>query len=445
MKLPDRHSLFWRLVGVLALFCLLLVSLHVDLGRKLYEASAHLPEPAKRSLLNYAQQAEAAWRERGQAGVDDFLQGLREREQVWAVVVDEHQNSLSSHPLQASERLRLNFIRQVDWSIGRPDGWPTFYMPFSDASARLVMELPQRLNPRKYNELWNVLLQRILPACLALLLGVLLFRVLIGPLAILRRQANALSAGDLSARVGAKLVSRRDELGDLARAFDHMGGRLESTVAFQRQLLRDLSHELRTPLSRLHVAAEREVDIDALRQRLEREVQGMERLIGDTLELVWLDTERPALPLEAVDVGRLWEVLRENACFETGWPASRLPCDLPADCLVLGNLNGLAQALENILRNAIRYSPEGAVVRLDGRCEEGVWHLWVEDQGPGVASSQLETIFQPFTRLSAARPGGDGFGLGLAIARSTLRLQGGELWAESASVGLRLHMKLTSV
>jgi two-component system sensor histidine kinase PfeS len=442
MKLPDRHSLFWRLVGVLALFCLLLVSLHVDLGRVLNEANARLSEPAKRSLNNYAQLAENAWRERGRAGVDDFLQTLRKREQVWAVVVDEQQRSLSSQPLDEAERLKLNFVRQVDWSVGRPGTQPTFYIPFSDGEARLVMELPQRLNPRKYSDLWDLLLHWVLPAGLAILLGVLLYRLLIGPLAILRRQANALSAGDLSARVGAKMAGRRDELGDLARAFDHMAGRLESTVAFQRQLLRDLSHELRTPLSRLNVAGEREEDIDTLRQRLKREVQGMEQLIGDTLELVWLDTERPSLPLEAVDVGRLWEVLRENACFEAGWPVAQLPCDLPADCQVLGNLNGLAQALENILRNAIRYSPEGGVVRLAGRREEGAWHLWVEDQGPGVAPSQLETIFQPFTRLSAARPGGDGFGLGLAIARSMLRLQGGELWAETTPSGLRLHLRL---
>jgi two-component system sensor histidine kinase PfeS len=445
MKLPDRHSLFWRLAGLLALFCLLLVSLHVDLGRKLNEASAHLPAPTKQHLISYAQQAEAAWRERGRVGVDDFLQALREREKVWAVVVDGQQNSLSSRPLQEAERLRLSFVRQVDWSVGRPGGWPTFSLPFSDGEARLVMELPQRFDTRKYREWWDLLLQRVLPACLAILLGVVLFRVLIGPLAILRRQANALSAGDLSARVGAKMAQRRDELGDLARAFDHMAGRLESTVAFQRQLLRDMSHELRTPLSRLHVAGEREEDVEGLRQRLKREVQTMERLIGDTLELVWLDTERPSLPLEAVDVGRLWEVLSENACFETGWSAEQLPCALPADCQVLGNLNGLAQALENILRNAIRYSPVGAVVRLDGRREEGFWHLWVEDQGPGVAPEQLETIFRPFTRLSAARPGGDGFGLGLAIARSMLRLQGGEAWAENVSTGLRVHVRLAIV
>ncbi|MOA04559.1 Sensor protein PfeS [compost metagenome] len=193
------------------------------------------------------------------------------------------------------------------------------------------------------------------------------------------------------------------------------------------------------------MTGEREQDIDALRARLEREVQGMERLIGSTLELVWLDTERPTLVLETVDIRRLWEMVREDACFESGWPAERLRCDLPADCRVHGNLNGLAQALENIVRNAIRYSPEDGIVQLAGRRDAAHWHLWVEDEGPGVDKSKLEHIFQPFTRLHASRPCNEGYGLGLSIARSMIALQGGEVWAENGAQGLRLNLRLASV
>lgn len=445
MSLPGRHSLLWRLAGVLALFCLLLVSLYADVGRMLIQTTSRLSEPAKEILRGYAQGAESAWKQDGTAGVDAFLKSLREREQVWAVVIDEQKRSLSSRPLDPEEIQRVEFLRQLDYSVGRPGSTPAFNLPFSDGKVRLVMEIPQRLNPRRYLEWWELLLERLLPALLAIVLAVLLYRVLIAPLTILRRQAAALSAGDLSARLGPQVTRRKDELGELARTFDHMAERLQGTVAFQRQLLRDLSHELRTPLSRLRVAGESEQDIEALRQRLVREVQGMEKLVGDALELVWLDTERPSLPLEEVDIVRLWDVLRENAGFETGWAIERMPCDLPADCLVLGHLNGLAQALENILRNAIRHSPDGGVVRLSGRREGGQWLLWIEDQGPGVPEGELELIFRPFTRLSAARPGGDGFGLGLAIARSMVSLQGGELWAESLAPGLRLNMRLKSV
>lgn len=445
MTVPSRHSLLWKLAGALALFCLLLVSLHVDIGRLLLQATSYLSDSTKSVLIDYAREAETALDEEGVAGLDRFLSDLRGREDVWAIAVDEHQRSLSSQPLNEEERLRLDFVRKLDFPVGRPGGKPTFYVPFSDGEARLVMELPERLSPRRYNELWEALLQRVLPSMLAVLVAVLLYRLLISPLAILRRQAVALSSGDLAARVGPQVTRRRDELGDLARTFDHMAGRLESTVAFQRQLLRDLSHELRTPLCRLRVAGEHEQDIEALRQRLEREVAGMEKLIGDTLELVWLDTERPSLPLEPVEVGQLWDVLRENACFETGWDVRQLPCELPADCRVQGHLNGLAQALENILRNAVRHSPADGVVSLGGRRDGPYWHLWVDDQGPGVAVDELERIFQPFTRLNVARPGGAGFGLGLSIARSMVSLQGGELWAESRIPGLRLNLRLKSV
>jgi len=444
MSLPGRHSLLWKLCALLALVCLLMASLQVDLHQRIYAANARLDEAAKLTLHTYARDAEHALQREGMRGLDSVLQRLREREQVWAVVVDEHQHSLASRPIEASERQKLDFVRRLDFPVGRPGGSPIYYVPFSDGRSRLVVELPARLDPRTHTHLWVLLLQQVLPACLALVLGALLYRVLIAPMVILRRQAHALSAGNLGARIGPRVARRQDELGELGRAFDHMAERLQTTVVFQRRLLRDLSHELRTPLSRLRAAGERETDITAMRQRLDREVQGMERLIADTLELVWLDTERPALPLETVEVERLWEVLREDACFESGWAAERMPCDLPADCRVLGNLNGLAQALENILRNAIRHSPPQGRVRLTGRRVQAGWHLWVEDQGPGVTADTLELIFQPFARLNAARPGADGYGLGLSIARSVVQLQGGRLWAENAQPGLRLHLELAA-
>lgn len=445
MRLPDRHSLFWTLLGGIALLSLLVISLHVDVSQRLEMATSKLSESTRQVMSGYAEEAERAWEMGGTQKVDAFLASLKAREDVWAAVVGLNDQSLSSQPLRGRERKRLHFMRTLDWSVGRPGGTPTFYMPFQRSEARLVMDLPLRLNPRKYNNIWRLLLERLLPACLAFGLGVLLYRKVIAPMAILRRQAMVLSSGDLSARVGSQLTARRDELGELARAFDHMAGRLENTVGFQRQLLRDLSHELRTPLSRLRVTGEREQDPAALRQRLEREVQGMEQLINDILELVWLDTEQPMLPLAPVDIGRLWDVLCEDACYESGWPPERLRNELPRECVVLGHLNSLAQAMENVLRNAVRYSPPDGVVTLGGHRQGGDWHLWIEDQGPGVAPEKLESIFLPFTRLNAARPGGEGFGLGLSIARSVSQLQGGMVWAQNRNPGLRVNLRMRSV
>lgn len=168
----------------------------------------------------------------------------------------------------------------------------------------------------------------------------------------------------------------------------------------------------------------------------------MQRLVEDSLQLAWLDTERAPLPQEDIQLQALWDMLRENACFESDWPASRLPCLLEADCWVRGNLNALAQALENIVRNAIRHSPADGVVSLDGRREGDYWHLWLEDQGGGIAEQDLERIFAPFTRLDGSRPGDGGFGLGLSIARNAVQRQEGSLWAQNTGLGLRVHLRL---
>jgi two-component system sensor histidine kinase PfeS len=441
--MPGRHSLLWKLLIGLALFCLLVVALHVDLGRRVNESMSTLPASTREVLTGFARQAETIWLSSGSAGLDAYLDELREREQVWVNVVNDHHQSLTSTPLTKAEILRLDFIRSLQWRIGRPDSKPTFYVPFSDSRIRFLMELPRRLDPRRQIPLWNFLLQRALPALLAILLGLLLYRLFIAPLVILRRQANALSAGDLGARVGAPVTVRQDELGDLGRAFDHMAERLQGIVVYQRRLLRDMSHELRTPLTRLRVACEGEVDAELLRRRLEREITIMQRLVENSLELAWLDSERPQFEPEPILLAQLWAVLVEDACFETGWSLERLRFEVDEACLVTANLSSLAQALENLLRNAIRHSPEGGTVCLRGTREKNAWHLQLCDQGAGVRSEDLDIIFEPFARLDSARPGDGGFGLGLSIARSAIVLLGGRLWAENApGGGLQMHLLL---
>ncbi|MDG9924987.1 MULTISPECIES: histidine kinase sensor domain-containing protein [unclassified Pseudomonas] len=444
----TRHSVFWRLAALLLGFCLLIVWLVWYWGGSVEQLGYRLRPEAQQQLQSYAAEAERAWREGGRESVDRWLEAMKTRESGWIAVLGPGLNSLSSRELSGDELERLTFVRRIDWPMSRRSiGLPNLLVPFPGApdEGRLAIELPERLLPPGFTPGTQLLVHGLVPGVLALLLCLLIYRQLIAPLKHLREQADALRGDRLSTRVAPRVSHRDDELGALGRAFDHMAERLEHTVSYQRQLLRDLSHELRTPLSRLRVAGECAGDLEVLRQRLEREVQCMQQLVDDTLELVWMDTERPQLPLEIIDIKALWDVLGENACFESGWSRERLRCELPPDCRVLGHLNGLAQALENILRNAIRHSPADGLVCLVGRREGAGWLLCIEDQGGGVASAELETIFRPFTRLCAARPGGDGFGLGLAIARSAIRLQGGELWAENGAKGLRLSMRLQNV
>lgn len=448
MKLPNRYSLLWKLSAVLVAFCLAVIWLGRSWGQHLEQRSFRLSPEAQQVLSGYAWHAQQAWLAGGASAVDRWLQAFARQEPVWATVVGAQLQPLGSRALSADERSNLTFMRQASWPMSRRSTrLPHISLPFPDvpAQGQLVLQLPERFFPSGFGFASQFLIHGLAPAVLALLLGLLLYRLLIAPLTALQRQANALRGDNLDQRVQPSVSARGDEFGDLGRAFDHMTDRLSTTVAFQRNLLRSLSHELRTPLSRLQVANENEMDCTALRQRLDREIQVMRHLVDDTLELVWLDTERPRLALEPVDIGEIWGLVQENACFESGWAAERMPNALPGPCRVLGHLNGLAQALENILRNAIRHSPEHGRVRLSGQAFEHHWHLWIDDDGAGVAANALENIFEPFVRLNAERPGGDGFGLGLAIARSMVRLQGGDLWAENRQPGLRLNLRLRKV
>ncbi|CAM3110762.1 sensor histidine kinase PirS [Pseudomonas fluorescens] len=444
-QLPGKHSLFWKLACLLIAFCLLMIWLSWSWGRYMEQRSAYVAEESRAILRGYAAGAELAWSTQGRAGVDAWLQLMAKRESTWLGVIGHDLQSLSSTPLSDKESQRLTFLRGLEWPVSRHvKGLPWVKIPFPvDAGVgSLVMELPQRFMPGRYQVFWRVVTNGVIPGLFTLLLCVGLYRLLIMPLNQLREQANAWRADQLNTRMSNEATSRQDELGELGRAFDHMSERLQGTVLLQQQLLRDMSHELRTPLSRLRVACDSEQDLAQLRERLSREIDAMQRLVEDSLQLAWLDSETAPLPNEDIQLQALWDMLRENACYESHWPASRLPCRLPADCWVRGNLNALAQALENILRNAIRHSPAHGVVTLDG-CREGdEWHIWLEDQGGGIAEQDLERIFAPFTRLEGSRPGNGGFGLGLSIARNAVQRQGGRLWAENSGQGLRVHLRL---
>ncbi|PWB32905.1 two-component sensor histidine kinase [Pseudomonas sp. SDI] len=448
-ELPNRHSLFWRLAFLLVGFCLLMVALSWSWGQHMEIQSGFLSPQSRATLHRFAEEAETALRRKGRDGVDQWLAQMRQREQGFVGVIGSDLQSLASEPLSDAQRQHLTFLRGADWPMSRNSKripWLKIPFPQDPSLGSVVIELPQRLMPSRWTLLfWKLVTNGLIPGLLALLFCVGLYRMLIRPLNQLREQANAWRADQLTARVDRETTQRRDELGELGRAFDHMAERLQGTVALQQQMLHDLSHELRTPLSRLRVACDGEQDAACLRERLSREIDCMQRLVEDALQLAWLDAERAPLALAPIQVQALWEMLCEDACYECGWSRERLHCQLPADCWVQGHLNSLAQALENILRNAIRHSPADGVIRLQGQRQGNHWLLWLEDEGGGVAEGELERIFAPFTRLDDSRPGDGGFGLGLSIARNAVQRQAGQLWAQNSGRGLRLNMRLPAV
>ena len=267
----------------------------------------------------------------------------------------------------------------------------------------------------------------------SLSLSVLLAWYLARPVKRLREAFTAMGAGRLDTRVG-HLRRRGDEFDDLGREFDRMAAHLQSLILAQRRMLHDVSHELRSPLIRLQVAMgivrQDPEKLAASLERMEREVQRLDGLIDEILTLSRLDSGVDKENWEPVDLGEVVEEIVHDVRFETGGRVCEVHLKECAHALVRGNRHLLSRAVENVIRNAIRYSPVDAAldVDIDIRGESAL--VRVRDQGPGIPEMELARVFEPFNR-GASASGHTGFGLGLAIARGAVRLHGGSICAKN--------------
>jgi two-component system sensor histidine kinase CpxA len=320
---------------------------------------------------------------------------------------------------------------------------------------------PVRDSPRLFGELE---LPGVPLSILAIALGVsaavcfFLARYLALPVDRLRLATRQMAAGDLNVRVLPALRQRQDDLGLLAADLDAMAQRLRQLLEAKQQLLRDVSHELRSPLARLQLAlslARREDSgVERHLARIAREADRLEQLIARTLKLVRL--ERPAHALEhvKVDVGDLLRNIASDVAIEADAQGCLVNVEASGRLLVPGDPELLRSACENVIRNAVRYSPAGAVVAIQARrgarggaSGESV-KITVRDRGPGVPENELGSIFEPFYRVDEARErrGAGGEGLGLAIAARAMALHGGSITARNApGGGLMVLMELPVV
>jgi len=221
----------------------------------------------------------------------------------------------------------------------------------------------------------------------SLSLSALLAWYLARPVKRLREAFAAMGEGRLDTRVG-HLRRRGDEFDDLGREFDRMAGHLQSLILAQRRMLHDVSHELRSPLIRLQVAMgivrqdpeKLAISLD----RMEREVQRLDGLIDEILTLSRLDSGVDKENWEPVDLGELVEEIVHDVRFETSGNASEVRLTERAHAVARGNRHLLARALENVIRNAIRYSPVDAVLDVDVDIRGESALIQVRDQGPGI-------------------------------------------------------------
>jgi two-component system sensor histidine kinase CpxA len=283
----------------------------------------------------------------------------------------------------------------------------------------------------------------------------LLTRYLTAPILRLREASQHLAGGDLSTRAAAGM-GRHDELGSLVRDFNAMATHIEELVSRQRQLIYDISHELRSPLARLNVALdlgrERKGNDPAF-DHMEQDLECLNDMIGRLLTVAKLDTSTAAIPMTQVDLTELTSQIVRSADFELQQQNGAVRLSSPGQHFIHGNAELLHSAIENVIRNAIRYTGPGNSVEVNivdvqleaaGTAAPAFVRLLVRDYGQGVPETELVKIFQPFYRVADDRNRqSGGTGLGLAIADRVVRIHGGTITARNAAPhGLEIEMLL---
>ena len=419
------------------------------------------PTPTGRSWRDLAQvgpnalKAAEIFEQRGSVGLAAALQETEKTSGVNATLFDQNGQELSGRPVQPgateliqkadqSNEIEFNFAGRntlVARPVVSPKGQHYTY----------VAHIPRQ--PYQMS-----LQTQGLRLLVVLLVGGIfcfsLARYLTKPVLSLRTTTNELAEGNLGARVATKLTRRRDEIGQLGRDFNGMAERLETIVKAQQRLLGDISHELRSPLARLGVAlglarqrsgAEAAASLD----RIERESDNLNEMISQLLTLTRLESGTDGRKRTEVDLASLVREVAEDADFEARSLNRSVQVVSSDNCSINGVEELLRSAVENVVRNAVRFTAEGTAVEVSLKKQNGTGDnfaiISVRDRGNGVPAEALERIFRPFYRAEDARDrqSGGGTGLGLAITERAVRMHGGTVEASNApGGGLAIEMKL---
>ena len=393
---------------------------------------------------------------RSPEAITQFMSDLEEEGAPYPFVFDAELNEITGRDVPDAARASAAATFEAGLVHGGfsgtgPYAGRTFVNRLDDAYA-VVQRLPSRFDLPPPSVL-PVVARWLAVLLISGLVCYAMARYTLAPVGTLSEATRRFAEGQLDTRVSGDLGGRGDELAGLGRDFDDMAERIGTLLDNQRQLLTDISHELRSPLARLYVAlglVRRQSDAaatDAL-DRIERETERLNELIGQLLTLTRLqdsETTGDRLPVDLVALVR--EVV-EDADYEAREDGKSVQLDTVEACTTTGRQELLRRAIENVVRNAVRYAPTGstveaslAVVQSNGSAQA---RIEVRDHGPGVPDSELGRLFQPFYRVDSARDRErGGTGLGLSISKRAVRAHGGSISASNpADGGLLVEIQL---
>ncbi len=389
----------------------------------------------------------------GQAGLEEYLNRVGNSERVNAVgFYDENRRRIAGNEISFEAEGLFNIALQSDNPefIRLPEQTIAAKRLRLAGGANYVFLIQLKRPPQTpfLAELRNRTLQILTVVFTAGLVCFALARYLTSPIGKLRRATQKLAGGDLQTRVASKIGKRRDEVARLAEDFDEMAERIENLLLSQKRLTQDISHELRSPLARMNVALElvrtkANAEAKPLLERIETESNRLNEMISRLLMLSKLESGTPDFEKRTVNLSRLVEQIASDANFEAQANGKAVKILQKDEIKVVGNENLLRSAIENVLRNAVRYTKDETTVEVSLRKNSKYAVISVQDYGTGVPDAELKNLFRPFYRVGEARERKTGgIGLGLAIAERAVHAHKGIIKAENAAQGLIVEIKL---
>lgn len=403
-------------------------------------------------------EAVQVYEDSGRDALRKYLDQVRELQHVRVYLFDDQGEELLGHQppdwIRDAEHGRLRVRPGEFWGIIPPPRPQRLTMVSSSGRRYAMLTLRPPSGPFGPSVVpWRGLLILVLSSGLVCYV---LARSLTAPVARLRAATQKLASGDLTARAGEIGSRRRDEIAQLVRDFDSMAERLEKIINAQSRLLNDISHELRSPLARLNVAlalARQRTGPEAQSalERIDLESERLNALIERLLTVARLESGEEGLRRASVGLDELVNEITEDADFEAQGRGCHVKAVIADDCVVTGNAALLHSAIENVVRNATRYTRDGTDVEVKLEQAPGLAGfeaiVRVTDSGPGVPEESLDKLFRPFYRIDDARGRRTGgVGLGLAITERAIRLHGGTVRAANRPQGgLMVEIRLPIV
>ncbi|MFH1377950.1 MAG: ATP-binding protein [Planctomycetota bacterium] len=356
------------------------------------------------------------------------------------IILDENGRDLSTG--RVSEVIDKLPDRDTPLDINPPVGTRIFSKNImTDAGLRLTLVFEAEHRPSFVDDFLNAKAMLLRGLIVIIIVGLVCFwlaRSLARPMTVIRQASSRVAAGDFSIRLGPDIIKRGDEFEDLGKIFNTMTEQVGKIISAHRRLIQDASHELRSPLTRMNLAVSlaRQNQNDATTpslERIEREIQRINSIVENMLTLTRLDSDIEA-PIPSVDCVGLIERIIEDAGFEAGGRNVQFAINADVRPHITGHVDLLFIAFENIIRNALRYSPDDSTIDVRISQISGQTAVFAfRDRGPGIPSDILKTLSQPF--VTAPGDEKSGAGLGLSIVSRIVKKHNGTLEIENAPDG----------